>query len=423
MSKRIGVGFIGAGFITNFHIQSWIGVRDADITGIVSRTRAHAESAAGNCRKYKVGDPRVYDNVTDMIADPNVDALWICAPNYVRIQLMEEIVAALKSGRGKLIGIACEKPLARNVAEAKRMLELVQEAGVLHGYLENQVFAPCITRGRDILWRRGAAVSGAPYLTRCAEEHSGPHEPWFWQGEQQGGGVLNDMLCHSIEVARLLLTDPAKPSSSLVPKAVAAEIGCLKWSRPEYAEILKNNSGGQLDYLNHPSEDYARATVTFEDDEGRACIAEVSTSWSFVGAGLRLTYEVMGPEYNMQSNSLNTELNVFLSRKVTGSEGEDLVEKQNAEQGLMPVVSDEPVAYGYTEQNRQMARCFAEGRQPEQGFENGVLVMQLLMSAYMAAEQNKKLSFPPRGLERFVPKVALGTWKARDLVEGLEPED
>ncbi|MBW7997057.1 MAG: Gfo/Idh/MocA family oxidoreductase [Candidatus Glassbacteria bacterium] len=420
MSNKIGVGFIGAGFITNFHIQSWQGVRDADITGIVSL--AHAEATADNCRKYKVGDPKVFNSVTEMVADPGVDAIWICAPNYVRIQLMEEIVAALTSGKGTLIGIACEKPLARNVAEARRMLELVKEAGVLHGYLENQIFAPSITRGREIIWRRGAALSGAPYLTRCAEEHSGPHEPWFWKGDQQGGGVLNDMLCHSIEVARLLLTDPDKKRSSLVPKTVSAEIGCLKWSRPEYADLLKQNSNGQIDYYNHPAEDYARSTVTFEDDTGRNCVAEVSTSWSFVGAGLRLTYEVMGPEYSMQSNSLNTELNVFLSRKVTGSEGEDLVEKQNAEQGMMPVVSDEPVIYGYTEQNRHMARCFAEGVQPEESFEDGLLVMQLLMSSYMAAEQNRKLSFPPKGLDEFVPKVALGTWKAKDLIEGLEPE-
>jgi len=47
-SKRLGVGFIGAGFITRFHIRSWVGVRDADILGIVSRTEEKAKEAAAS---------------------------------------------------------------------------------------------------------------------------------------------------------------------------------------------------------------------------------------------------------------------------------------------------------------------------------------------------------------------------------------
>ena len=59
--------------------------------------------------------------------------------------------------------IACEKPLGRNAAEAARMVELVEEAGVLHGYLENQLFAPSLERGKQIVWARGAAA-GRPSL-------------------------------------------------------------------------------------------------------------------------------------------------------------------------------------------------------------------------------------------------------------------
>ena len=81
MSDRLGVGFVGAGFITNFHIRSWEGVREADIVGMVSRTEARAQAAANNCRKYRVGDPRVYKSISEMVADPKINALWICAPN------------------------------------------------------------------------------------------------------------------------------------------------------------------------------------------------------------------------------------------------------------------------------------------------------------------------------------------------------
>lgn len=53
------------------------------------------------------------------------------------------------------------------------MLQMVTDAGIPTGYLENQVFAPTVTRGKDLIWARAARVTGRPYLVRAAEEHSG----------------------------------------------------------------------------------------------------------------------------------------------------------------------------------------------------------------------------------------------------------
>ncbi|MDO8543737.1 MAG: Gfo/Idh/MocA family oxidoreductase [Opitutaceae bacterium] len=410
-SKRLGVGFIGSGFITRFHLQSWLAVRDADVLGVWSPNATNAAATAAYGRSLGIGETRPYKSITDMIADPAIDALWLCGPNHRRVENMEEIVAALESGKGRLLGIACEKPLARNVAEAKRCLELVKRTGVVHGYLEDQLFTPSLMKGRALAWGRGAAMSGRPYLARAAEEHSGPHMPWFWQGEQQGGGVLNDMMCHSVEVVRYLLSDPKKPRSSLRPKKISATIASLKWSQPEYARILKETMGPQVDYAKRPSEDFARATIEYVDDAGQRLIGEVTTSWGFVGAGLRLTTELLGPEYSFSHNSLNTGSNLFLSRRISGKEGEDLVEKQNAEQGLMPIVGNEAAEYGYEAENRHFVRCFLDGKPPELTFEDGVEVVELLMTAYMSAEQGRTLDFRPPGLDTFVPAVAQGTWK------------
>jgi predicted dehydrogenase len=410
-NKRLGVGFIGSGFNTRFHIRSWVGVRHADVRGVWSPNRAHAEEAATLAQSLNVGDARAFDSIEEMIADPSVDCIWLCGPNHLRIENMEAIVGSVTSGKGQLIGIACEKPLARNVAEAKRMVELVEKSGLLHGYLENQVFTPSVQRGRALIWARGAALTGRPYLARAAEEHSGPHMPWFWQGELQGGGVLNDMMCHSVEVARLMLTEPGKPRTSIRPTAVSAQIASLKWSRPEYVERLKKMMGDSVDYANRPSEDFARATVNYVDEQGHPIIVEATTSWSFVGAGLRLSMELLGPEYSMSINTLDSGLKLFFSREVKGEAGEDLVEKQNAEQGLMPVVDDEAAAYGYEGENRYFVGCFLEGKQPEENFYDGLAVSQLLMTAYMSAEEGRVIEFPPKDLEAFVPAVARGTWK------------
>ncbi len=412
-TKRIGIGFIGGGFITRFHIQSLIGVRDCDVLGVMSRTLESAETSAALARTLNVGEAKAYSSITDMIANPDINALWICSPNFTRIGVMEEIVSAIESGKGDLIGITCEKPLGRNVKEAKKVLELTQLVGLLDGYLENQVFAPSVTRGKEIIWDRGAKTTGRPYLARAAEEHSGPHMPWFWEGELQGGGVLNDMMCHSVEEARYMLTKPGAPRESLTPKSVNAYASCLKWQRPEYAQILAENSGGKTDYLNRPAEDFARSLIEYEDEDGNNLVVETTTSWCFVGAGLRLSMELFGPEYSMFVNTLDSDLKVFFSRKVAGAEAEDLVEKQNAESGEMPVVSSETDTYGYTAENRHMVQSFLAGKRPKENFDDGVNVTELLMTAYMSAEQDKTIPFPPPGLDDFVPAVAKGEWNPK----------
>ena len=414
MAKRLGIGFIGGGFISRFHIQSLIGVRDVDVHGVYSKTKTSSEETAALARVTGVGEAKAYDSITDMVANPDIDALWICSPNYTRMEVMEEIVHAVESGKGELIGVTCEKPLGRNVAEAKRMLELAQGADLLDGYLENQVFAPSVTRGKEIVWARGASTTGPPFLARAAEEHSGPHMPWFWEGELQGGGVLNDMMCHSVEEARFMLTPPGESREVLTPMSVNAYAACLKWQRPEYAKILSENSGGKTDYLKRPAEDFARSLVEYATKDGHKVVVETTTSWCFVGAGLRLSMELFGPEYSMFVNTLDSDLKVFFSRNVKGSEGEDLVEKQNAESGEMPVVSSETDAYGYTAENRHMVQSFLAGKRPKENFSDGLNVTELLMTAYMSAEQDKTISFPPPDLDTFIPSVARGEWNPKE---------
>jgi predicted dehydrogenase len=357
-----------------------------------------------------VGPTKAHTSIASLVEDPAVHAIWLCGPNHARVENVQEIVDTIERGRGALIGIACEKPLARNVAEAKEVAKLVKGARLKHGYLENQIFAPQVEYGRALLWARGAKNTGRPYLARAAEEHSGPHEPWFWQGKLQGGGVLNDMMCHSALVVRHLLTEPGQPASTVKPIRISAHIASLKWTRPAYAKKLSAMMAG-VDYRKAPSEDFASVTIEFETSDGHTVLGEATTSWSFVGPGLRLSAELLGPEYSLSWNSLESGLDLFFSREVRGKAGEDLVEKQNAEMGQMPVVAEEWAAYGYTNEDRHFVRVFLGKEDPQLTFEDGVDVVRMLMTAYASAEQGKTLKFPPPKLDQFVPQVARGTWK------------
>lgn len=409
MSDRLGVGFIGSGFNAQFHIRGWQAIRDADIRGLWSPTTANAQFASALARSLDVGEAKVYRSITEMVADPAIDAIWLAGPNHRRIENVEEIVAAIESGKGELAGLACEKPLARNVREAERLIELVDSVGLRNGYLENEIFAPDLDRGRELLWRRGASATGRPYLARAAEEHAGPHAPWFWQGPLQGGGVLTDMMCHSALIVWFLLTSPAARLASVRPTRVTGHIASLKWTRPEYSAELRAMSDA-IDYRTAPTEDFASVVIEFETDDGHTVLGEATTSWSYVGPGLRLSAELLGPEYSLQWNSLETGLKLFFSRRVVGEVGEDLVEKQNAEMGLMPIVSNEAAAYGYTAEDRHFTRAFLGKEEPMLTFEDGLDVVRLLMTAYRSAEEGRTLDYDPDAVRDFVPAVARGEW-------------
>ena len=411
MSKRLGVGFVGSGFNTRFHIQAFRAIRDADVLGVWSPNRERAESAAALARELDVGECTAYASITEMVADPAIEAIWLSGPNQARVENVEEIVAAIASGKGTLRGLACEKPLARNVAEATRVIELVDSVGLKTGYLENQLFSPHVETGYKLLWARGAATTGRPYLARAAEEHSGPHSPWFWTGALQGGGTLTDMMCHSALLIRHLLVKPGESLSTVVPVKVTAHIASLKWSRPHYAKILRDDMKVPVDYTKTPSEDFASMHVEFLTNDGHVVLGEATTSWSYVGPGLRLSAELLGPEYSMQWNSLDPGLRLFFSREVKGGVGEDLVEKQQAETGGMPVVPAEPFVYGYESEDRHFTRAFLGLEEPRLTFADGLDVVTLLMTAYQSAEQGRTIDYPGENLDTFTSAVSRYEWK------------
>jgi predicted dehydrogenase len=415
MLEKLGVGFIGSGFVARFHTLSWTGIRNAEITAIYNVREGSARQLSKLAETLGVGKPKVYTDLRKMLSDPSVNAVWILNPNFMRLEVVKAIAEEVTQGKTNLIGVCCEKPLARNVDEAEEMVKLVEKAGLLHGYLEDQVFAPSITRAREVIWKYGAKYAGRPYLARAAEEHGGPHSPWFWNPQLSGGGVLLDMACHSLEAGRNFLLNPEKPKESLKPLAVQSVIASLKWIKEPYISKLKRDFN--VDYSKTPAEDYALTLVVYEDEDGSIVLSEARTSWSFIGPGLRLTFEVLGPEYSVSVNSLQQELNIFFSRNVKIPPSEEFVEKQAAEQGLMPIVPNEAITYGYQDENRHMVECFLKGVQPEENWKDGLLVTQLMMAAYMSAEKGKRVKFNPESLRGYRPKVYMGEWNPKSIVE------
>src|SRR2546425_877035 len=168
--RRLGVGFIGSGFNARFHLQAFQAVRDADVLGVWSPTRKRADEMAALARHLDLGQANAYRSIADMVADPAIDALWLCGRNDARIENMEEITDAVVRGRGGLKGSACEKPLARNRAEAQRGGEAVTQAGSGPGHARraSRGPAPSTPSGCSSRWAKTWTTRSVPRKTSPA---------------------------------------------------------------------------------------------------------------------------------------------------------------------------------------------------------------------------------------------------------------
>ena len=215
---------------------------------------------------------------------------------------------------------SCEKPLARNLAEARRVVELAREVGAPTAYFENQIHMKMLQSARAAARRRRSRAMGPLTLVRAAEEHGGPHSAWFWDPTLQGGGVLSDMGCHSLAVGRYLLTPPGRPLGFLEPLTVSCDVGLLKWGQPRWRDELRALHG--VDYARTPAEDFATGIVTYRNPEtGQHVKAQFTVSWMYDKQGLRLLVDGLGPGYALEANSLRSPLEVFIGDAAAASVG------------------------------------------------------------------------------------------------------
>jgi predicted dehydrogenase len=250
-------------------------------------------------------------------------------------------------------------------------------------------------------------------LTRSAEEHGGPHEPWFWDPTRQGGGVLCDMGCHSIAVGRYVLTPPGKDLLFLQPVSVTADIGLLKWGQPQWRDKLLKERG--VDYSKAPAEDFATGMITYRNPEsGQLVKAQFTNSWMFEKQGLRLFMDGMGPGYAFEINTLVSPLNIFIGDVAAQAiaDQEAALEKATASRGLLAVQYNEADLYGYTDENRDMLAAFSVGRDAMLSWSYGLEVQRLVMASYLSAERGKAIDLTDKAvlaeLDNYIPAIQQG---------------
>jgi predicted dehydrogenase len=367
MATSHRVAMLGTGLIGDFYTMTLHGRRSRDRVEVVY-SRSQERGAAF---RERWGIPTSTTSIQEAVSHPEVDTVVVGLPNHLH---EEAVAAAVAAGKAVLV----TKPLARSAAEARRILDTVEQAGVFGGYLEDLVYTPKTLKA--LASTRSGAVGDVLWV-RSRETHPGPHSAWFWDAGQAGGGAIVDLGCHCIEIVRSFVGKGHRP----------VEVMC--WA----------------DTLVHPieAEDNAIALIRFES----GAVGQFEVSWTFRG-GMDLRDEVAGTEGTIWLNHfLRTGFDMF-----TSGQGGYVAEKAEAEAGWQFPVGDEVAELGYVDMFTDMFDAMEQGRDPTETLYDGYVVNAVMDACYRSAESR---SWAPVELEwrgGVAPRVAKAERKEDGLV-------
>lgn len=332
------IAMLGSGFIARFYATSLHAQRRTDrIVTVYSRNRENAKRFADD---YQLS--HFSDSLEEAVHHPEVEVVLISLPNHLHELAVEACVKAKKH-------VICTKPLGRTAAEAKRMLDMVEKAGIFGGYLEDLCYTPKFLKSVESI-RNGDI--GRVLWTKSRETHPGPHSDWFWDKEKSGGGAMIDLACHCVEISRNFIGKEIRP----------VEVMC--WAATQVHPI--------------EAEDHAIGLVKYAN----GAIGQFEVSWTFRG-GMDLRDEVMGTEGTIWINNfLRTGFEMF----TTGNGDGYVAEKAEVNKGWLFPVGDESHELGYPNMFTDMFQAIEENRDPLETFYDGYVVNAILDAAYKSAE-------------------------------------
>jgi predicted dehydrogenase len=227
--------------------------REAEVVGVAARDRARADSFAA-----KHGIPRVFDTYHDLLADPDIDAIYNPLPNGLHA---EWTIAALEAGKHVL----CEKPFTSNTTEAEAVAAVADRTGLVVMEAFHYRYHPLAQRMRDLV--EGGELGTLQHVETALCFPLPKFSDIRYQYDL-GGGATMDVGTYTVHLARLLgLEEPtvtsaiAKLRTPDVDRAMTAELAfpsghtgritCSMWS----SDVLKTfvrarGSRGELHVIN-----------------------------------------------------------------------------------------------------------------------------------------------------------------------------
>ncbi|ALR78122.1 Gfo/Idh/MocA family oxidoreductase [[Enterobacter] lignolyticus] len=199
MSKTVKIGIVGLGRIGKNHARNLARrVRGAELIAGSSPVAAEREWA-----KTELGITRLYENMESLLADKEIDAVWLATPTSLHAS---QIVSALEAGKH----VFCEKPLALAEKECERVLEAAEQYSsqtVMIGFMRR--YDPAYVEAKRLL---NQGELGRLFRLHCASLDAIDTNGFFVDFAPTSGGLFLDCSIHDIDVA-LWMTNGAKPVS------------------------------------------------------------------------------------------------------------------------------------------------------------------------------------------------------------------
>ena len=280
------IGVIGAGSISNAHLDAYQKNKKCNIKAIADLNEKQAKTAAEN---YEI--PDVYTDYKELLSDQEIDAVSICTPTFTHKQI---VLDALKAGKHVL----CEKPPALNAEEVRECRNAQKESGkvlmfglVCRFFNQTQYLKQYIESGK-----MGQIISAeAARVKRCFG-----YEKWF-ADRKKGGGFLKDAAIHQLDCAMYLMDYPK-------PKTVVASQTFLNLDLPEKMSQGESNWFYQSCDTGEYENNIETAITGFVTFENGACLHVKSASvLNTVESGslVVMNGEHAGIKYNLDNFEVN----------------------------------------------------------------------------------------------------------------------
>ncbi|MFL5640957.1 MAG: Gfo/Idh/MocA family protein [Chloroflexota bacterium] len=273
---EIGAAVIGTGFIGTVHVEALrrIGVQ---VRGVLGSTPER-----GAARAQALGVPRAYDDLADLLRDPQVEVVHVTSPNDLHVPQTLEILAA---GRH----VVCEKPLAMTAADSRRLVVAAAAAGVVNAVNFNIRSYPLNQHAHDAV--AAGEIGDVRLVTgRYFQDWLLLESDWNWRLEPDRGGALRavgDIGSHWLD----LMTFVTGQRVSSVMADLATFIGARREPTGP-VETFATDGAGETSTRSIATEDAATILLRFENGaRGALSVSQISA-----GRKNSLQYEIDGSE-------------------------------------------------------------------------------------------------------------------------------
>jgi predicted dehydrogenase len=206
---------IGAGDIVVKRVAA--ALRDTEGSELFAVARARAELAGPFAAS--VGARRWYSTWRELLADPDIDAVYIATPVDLHA---EQTIAAAEAGKHVL----CEKPMAMKAAACERMIAACDANGVHLGVAYYRHFYPAVRRIKQVLASGEIGQPVVAQINAFERFNPSPDHPrhWFVEAARAGGGPMFDFGCHRLEVLLALFGNPTSVAGTVANVVFEREV-------------------------------------------------------------------------------------------------------------------------------------------------------------------------------------------------------